>query len=215
VALVTFQAGQADTTKENAVAVWDFSDDQLLAQTGTPAAGISGATFKSFLDPVAGYGVEEERVTAFLATVRGASKAEDTGVWVHRAGATPALELLGREGSEPPGAPGTRWKKFETVSVLEGRGAVFTAKLGSGNTPVKASDDRGLWVTNSSGELQLALREGDQMGGKTLRTFSLLQSIPGSAGQRRSWTIDDPAATLIYLAYFTDGSSGVFTRSVP
>jgi hypothetical protein len=138
--------------------------------------------------------------------------AEDTGLWVYRNG---ALELLAREGSEPPGAAGTRWKKFDSLTVIEGRGPAFTAKLAAGTAPVEQGNDRGLWVSDSSGELRLLLREGDTVAGKTLRSFSLLQPLAGSPGQRRSWTIGDPTATLIYLATFTDGATAILTISIP
>jgi hypothetical protein len=152
-------------------------------------------------------GPDAERTTAFAATVRGVPAAEDTGVWVYRNG---VLELLAREGSEPPGAAGTRWKKFESLTVIEGRGPAFTAKLAAGNIQLEQGNDRGLWVSDSEGELRLLLREGDLVAGKTLRSFSLLQPLAGSPGQRRSWTTGDPTATLIYLATFTDGTRLAF-----
>jgi hypothetical protein len=92
---------------------------------------------------------------------------------------------------------------------------MFTAKLSSGTSRVTAANDQGLWATDSNGDLRLITREGAQVDGKTLRAFRLLEAIPGSPGQRRSWTTGDPAATLIYLAYFTDATSAILTTTIP
>ena len=77
------------------------------------------------------------------------------------------------------------------------------------------ANDQGLWATDSTGALHLVIREGDSINGKTVRTFRLLEAVPGSPGQRRSWTSGDAAGTVIYVAYFTDGSSAVLTKTVP
>lgn len=209
---VTFQKGKAGVTKTNAGAVWDFAQGTSLARGGEAAPGVDGATFKDFQSPVAGLGPNGERTTAFAANIRGATTANDTGLWVSRNG---TLELLAREGSEPTGAAGTHWKKFDSLTVIEGRGPAFTAKLAAGSIPVEQGNDRGLWVSDSTGELRLLLREGDTVAGKTLRSFSLLQPLAGSPSQRRSWTTGDPTATLIYLATFTDATTAVVTVSIP
>ena len=175
VALTTFQIGEAGFTKENNLAVFDFADNAMLAQRGAPAPGIEGGTFKSFQNPVAGYGADAVRVTAFVALVQGATAADDAGLWEHRGGPTPSLELVAREGSEPPGAPGTRFKSFDSISMVEGRGTVFIAKLASGSNQVNANNDRGLWATDSKGFLGLLIREGQAVDSKTLRSFSLLK----------------------------------------
>jgi hypothetical protein len=210
--LITFRQGEGGVTKANAVAAWDFAQGSSLARGAEAVPGVSGATFKSLQNPVAGLGLNGERITAFGATVRGVAAAEDTGLWVYRNG---ALELLAREGSETTGVAGARWKKFDSLTVIEGRGPAFTAKIATGSTPVEQGNDRGLWVTDSDGELRLLLLEGDVVAGKTLRSFSLLQPLAGSPGQRRSWTINDPTATLIYLATFTDGTTAIVTVSIP
>ena len=80
---------------------------------------------------------------------------------------------------------------------------------------VTPANDQGLWATDSTGALHLVIREGAPLNGKTVRTFRLLETVPGSPGQRRSWTTGDVAATLIYLAYFTDGSSAILTKTIP
>jgi hypothetical protein len=213
VAITTFGGG--GFSKANNVTIFDFAANKIVAQKGTPTLGINGGIFEKFQNPVAGYGPEGVRITAFVATVSGASAADNVGLWADTAGVAPSLQLVARKGAAPPDAPGTRFKAFQSISVLEGRGPMFTAKLASGASRVTAANDQGLWATDSSGVLRLVMREGDPIAGKILRTFRLLEAVPGSAGQRRSWTNGDATATLIYLAYFTDGSSAILTRTIP
>jgi hypothetical protein len=92
---------------------------------------------------------------------------------------------------------------------------MFTADLSSGATRVKSTNDQGLWATDSGGTLRLLVREGNTVKGKVLRGFRVLETVPGSPDQRRSWTDGDPAATVIYLASFTDGTSAILTTTVP
>lgn len=215
VALTTFQSGAAGFTAENNLTIFDFAEKKVVAQKGAPAPGINSGTFEKFENPVAGLGPEGVRMTAFVATANGATPKDNVGLWADTAGAIPSLALVARKGSEPPGAPGTKFKSFQSISILEGRGTMFTAKLSSGASRVTAANDQGLWAADSNGVLRLVTREGDQVTGKTLRTFKLLQAIPGSPGQRRSWTTSDPAATLIYLASFTDGTSAIIATTIP
>jgi hypothetical protein len=195
--------------------VFDFEAKKIVAQKGALPPGVPVGSFDQFQNPVDGFGPQGERISAFVATLQGASASENAGLWAESGGANPTLQLVARKGSPPPGAAGTKIKAFQSVSVLEGRGPMFTAKLSSAGSRVTAANDQGLWATDSSGALQLIVREGDQVAGKTLRTFKLLDAIPGSPGQRRSWTTSDPAATLIYLAYFTDSTSAIVTTTVP
>jgi hypothetical protein len=68
---------------------------------------------------------------------------------------------------------------------------------------------------DSEGALRLLLREGDQVNGKTLRAFTILSAVRGSAGQRRAWAADDGQPSLIYRASFTDGTEAIITVAVP
>jgi hypothetical protein len=183
-----------------------------LAQTDQPAPGAEPAVFRSFLDPVSGYDFADVPVQFFAAMLAGAAKSADTGLWVHGS----ALELVAREGAEPPGAPGTKWASFTSLSVLEGRGPMFTAKLASGATRVTAGNDAGLWATDSAGSLRLIFREGQEVvPGKNLQSFQLLGAVAGSPGQRRAWASADASAQVIYLAFFTDGTSAILRVTVP
>jgi hypothetical protein len=213
VALTTF--GGSGFGKTNDETVFDFQAKKIVAQEGTAAPGISGGFFDKFEDPIAGYGVGGVRVNAFVGTVRGVSASGNKALWAEIGGASPSLQMIARKGATPPDAPGTKIKSFQAISVLEGRGPMFTAKLSSAGSRVTGSNDQGLWATDSTGALHLVVREGDSINGRKLRTFRLLEAVPGSPGQRRTWTSGDAAGTVIYVAYFTDGSSAILTKSIP
>ncbi|MEQ1862848.1 MAG: peptidylprolyl isomerase [Chthoniobacteraceae bacterium] len=199
-------------TLANSRAIFDFESEAILAQTGVAAPGAGAAKFFAFQNPVAGFGAGGERVTTFGATLSGTTITRDTGLWAHTAA---GLALLAREGSVPPGAPGTKWLGFTSLSVLEGRGPMFTAKLLQAPPAVTLANDTGFWATDSTGALQLLLRTGDRVGGKKVLRFTLLGSVSGSPGQRRAWTSGDDSARVIYRVFFTDGTSAIASTVVP
>jgi hypothetical protein len=45
----------------------------------------------------------------------------------------------------------------------------------------------GLWATDSFGALRLLIREGDAIGSSTVKSFTVLSSVPGSPAQTRSF----------------------------
>ncbi len=211
-AVTTFAPDAArGITPTSMVTIYDFEEGAIRAQQGMAAPGAEPATFKRFLDPVAGFGFDGGRVQFFAASLAGAARSGDSGLWAF----TSSLALVAREGAEPPGAPGTKWKSFTSLSVLEGRGPMFTAKLASGTAKVTAKNDTGLWATDSTGALRLVFREGDAVAGKTMRSFDVLDAVAGSPGQRRAWTNGDASARVIYRAFCTDGTSAVVSTAVP
>ncbi len=211
-AVTTFAPDAArGITPTSMVTIYDYEQGLILAQQSMAAPGAGTATFKSFLDPVAGFGFDGGRVQFFAATLAGAARSGDSGLWAF----TSSLALVAREGAEPPGAAGTKWKGFTSLSVLDGRGPMFTAKLASGTAKVTTKNDAGLWATDSTGALRLILREGDTLPGGTLKSFTLLGAVAGSPGQRRAWTSGDASARVIYRAFFTDGTSAIVSTALP
>ena len=194
-------------TKTSTVTIYDYHQGLIRAQRGRVAPGAEPAMFNNFSDPVTGNG----GVQFFAATLTRAAASRDSGLWAY----TNSLALVAREGAEPPGAVGTKWKSFTSLTVLEGRGPMFTAKLESGTAKVTAASDEGLWATDSTGTLRLIFREGDNLAGGTLKSFTVLGAVTGSPGQRRAWTDGDPSARVVYLAFFADGSSAILSTAVP
>jgi hypothetical protein len=160
------------------------------------------------------FGRDGDVYDAFVATLTGAgvNSANDTALF-RVVGTTLSPELVAREGAEAPGGASATWKSFTSLSVLAGRGALFTATLsGAGLDSVS---DAGLWAEDSSGALQLLFRGGDIFAGKTLKFFTVLDAVSGSPGQRRAWVQGVRAASVIWRAVFTDGTSAIVTTSVP
>ena len=60
--------------------------------------------------------------------------------------------------------------------------------------------------------LRLLFREGDAVGGGTVKTFTVLNAAPGSTGVTRAF---NNAALLVWRAALTDGTSAIVVTSVP
>ncbi len=180
----------------------------------TGVTGITGATFRAFKDPVL---APATGAVAFPATIKGlgvVTSSDDATLWWRPAGGT--LTLLAREGSQPAetGA-GVKWKTFASLAISGGGrgGPLFTATLLQGSGGVSKTNDAGIWAVDSAGALRLLVREGDVIGGKTVKTFTALTGVSGSPGVTRSFS--NNTNQVIYRATFTDGSQAVVTVHVP
>jgi len=198
-------------TSGNDAAILDYP--RMVARTGSPTGLPDGSTFKAFKDPVTALDQDNFPVDAFAATLMGGkvTGAKDASLWWWHGGA-PALSLLAREGGMAPG--GGRWKSFTSLTTIARRGPAFTATLSVDGSTITKANDQGLWAVNSAGALRRLVLEGDTIAGRTLRSFDVLGVVTGSPGQRRAWSGNgDPA--LIWLAFFTDGSSAIVKTTVP
>jgi hypothetical protein len=77
---------------------------------------------------------------------------------------------------------------------------------------VTATNDTGVWAKDSNGQLRLLLREGQTIGTKITRAFSLLISTPGSLGQTRSFNSNRQVVSRLL---FTDNSQALMLSEVP
>jgi hypothetical protein len=202
-----------DITAANNVAIVDGDGETILAQKGMPAPDSDTAIFKSFFEPVAGFGLGGARVTGFVASLAGAPKGSNTGIWAHTAGA--GLALVARAAGVAPDTDGAKWSSFTSLTVLEGRGPMFTARLLHGSPGVTSANDSGLWAMDSTGNLRLILRTGDSIGGETLKDIAVLGAVAGSPGQSRASAVNGAAASIIYRATFIGGSIAIIDTPVP
>lgn len=169
------------------------------------SAGSNGEKFASFGNPV----LNEDGALAFAATLSGTGvdSTNNQSLWTAVADAQP--QLLARKGDAATGAqpaavipsgvgPTPEWVKFTSLALPPtGPGPYFVAKLlnRTGTTlPAKpgpggvtADNDTGLWARDSDGTLHLVLREGEVIGTSTVKTFTVLGAVSGSASQRRSF----------------------------
>ncbi len=181
--------------------------------------GPSGSTFVSFKDPVNSLDSDD---FAFVATVKGTgitSSNNDT-LWLGHGLDLPLL--IAREGDATvPNAPGAKWKSFSSVAMPGGHaGPLFTASLvkglagAEGPGGITGANDFGFYATDyDTGAVFEIVREGQQvLGDKTVKSFSVLKAVPGSAGSARAF---NTLHEIILIINFTDHTSGIVGVLIP
>ena len=216
--MATLKSG--DTTTKNASGIW--ADDstgtrQLIARLGEIAPGTgTNATFTALSDPVYN-GAEAVAFRATLSVGTGlATTATDSGIWFSSAG---RLALVAQQGEQAPGCPvGVKFAAFTELALddVNGGGAIFLATLSG--TGVTAANSIGIFAVDNTGALQLIVRIGDALNGKTITTLSFLPVEPATAnapvnGQGRSFS--PSTGDLIYNATFSDKSTAIFNVVFP
>lgn len=189
-------------------------DYDTLVRVGDPAAvpGVAGAKFSVLKDPI----ISEDGDLAFPATLAGGGLKGITAttLWWKPLGLSVHLAAQGgkQPGSDLPA--GTQWKAFPSLAIAGGGGApVFTGTLVVGKGGTTAANATGVWTLQRTGDVRLLFRAGvTQVGGKTVKTFSLLKASAGSAGVTRS--LND-SAEVIWLATFTDKTQAIVKTLAP
>ncbi len=151
---------------------------------------INLAAYKSFTDPVVDGGI--------VATIAGLKPSGSVVL-----SGSVALSAIAQSGDLAPDAGGARFKKFKAVAVRSGCLAIF-AQL-----KAPAASDLGLWLKVGASPLKLALREGQTIEGKTVKT--LISFMPGkdSPGQGRGWLTTTGTGVAFALTLFTDKTQGI------
>lgn len=186
-----------------------FREGAFVAKVGGAVPGLAGATFKTFADPVTDGGH-----AVCLVTLAGVPAAEAAAALsVTDGGAT----LLAQSGKIAPGSDGAKFKSFKAAAASPA-GAAFLASLvsGTGAPKATAADDTGLWAMDATHPLTLVLREGDVVGGKTLKTLVAFAGGGGSPGQGRGWltTSTSGATRVLALALFADKTQAVLSADL-
>lgn len=180
---------------------------------GENTIGITGSSFSDFGNP----SLSNSDEVAFTASYS-AGNATETGIW---AGTKDALRLITAEGELAPGTehlvgPNAQvtlqqFFGFSSVTINDDGLIAFSATL---NDPMNKLN-RGIWVATRTGQLiPIAVTQdtfnvnGDV---KTIGGVSLLNSAV--EGYRASSLNDE--GVLVYRLVFSDGTSGVFTTTVP
>jgi len=144
---------------------------------------------------------------AFLAELTveegGANPENDLGLW---RGTPGDIDLIARTGNVAPGTGGQTFGYIDLFAINSNGDVAFT-------------DGEGLWV-NVNGRNSLVVLEGqlfdvDPTDGVDLREIEEIHFEGGSGGQDgRRMSLND-RNTLLFQLDFTDGSSGIFTTTVP
>lgn len=186
----TLKSGTGTATSTNNVAIFSEDDTTYVAQRivakGDTAPGVAGATFGGLKDPVSASNHSVAFVGSMKAGVAGVTSLDDSGIWWNKPGT--GLLNVSREGTQAPEtAVGAVYKAFTSLALPEGSGPLFLATLAQGPGAVTAADDLGLWGMSSGGQLRLLMREGATFGSSTIKAFTVLSSVSGSAAQTRSF----------------------------
>jgi sugar lactone lactonase YvrE len=217
--LATLKAAVGDTTTKNAKGIWaDDSNSvrQLVARLGQVAPGTgTNATFLTFSDPV--YNASE--AVAFRGTLSVgtglAPAAMASGIWSTSGG---SLALVAQQGTQAPGcATGVKFLAFTELALdnVNGGGVLFLATLSG--TGVTAANNTAIFCVDNNGTLQLVVRTGDVIGGKTITALAFLPAETTTnalvAGQERSFSAS--TGDLVYNATFSDKSTAIFNVVFP
>jgi hypothetical protein len=209
-------ASGSGVTAANDEGIWadNGSGLQLVAQIGgTTAAPGTTAPFTALSDPV----YNDNNDVAFVGTLKVgtglATAATKSGVWSSSSG---SLALVAQTGTHAPGCPtGVLFSGFSEIALPDEDGVLFLGTLTPNSAlGVTSASDLGIWATDSSGNLQLIVRTGDTLNGKTVSNLAFLPTVATVTGQSRSFALDGENNSYItFVADFTDGTSGIFTVS--
>lgn len=220
----TLATGPGGITKTNNSGIW--ADDNsgtrhLIAQIGVPngAPLASGSgTFLTLGDPV----YDDSEAVAFRGTLKvvtgQATSTTATGIWATTSG---SLALVARQGSQAAGCPtgpngtvGASFSAFTELALPNQGGVVFLATLNTNAAAaVTTANNQGIWAVDTNGNLQLIVRSGDMINGKTITSLKFLPALLYVNGQARSFSQN--VGDLVYEATFSDKSSGIFSVTFP
>ena len=192
-----------------------FAEDEfhVLARLVTKgdAAPLQGnATFSAFKDPVSATG----RRIAFLAVAKGDKINSTNNQGLFYRDQSGHLSVIAEKGAKAPETPDDNiFKSFSSIGLPENSGGpLFTAFLTQGLGGVTRDNDFGLWGTDSTGTVHCLIREGDTLGGKTVKTFLVLKAVSGSPAQTRNF---DDAHHIVLRVSFQDGTLSLAEIALP
>jgi hypothetical protein len=210
--LAALDEGLPKARSKYAIIVKRGGSGSILARAGQDSSLGAGVTFASFEEPVM---ASDHASIAFTARMAGSNvnAANNKVVWwsPNDTGELIPLAQTGDQAAECE--EGTRWSRFVSLAIPGGNtGPLLLATLGKGDGHVNATNDCGLWGVDSSGALRLLLREGDEIEGKPVKSFNVLEAVPGSKGVTRSFNSN---ARVVLRITFTDSSSAILKIQVP
>jgi sugar lactone lactonase YvrE len=190
----TLAIGPGHITAKNDTGIWaeDSSGQlQLIAQTSDAATG-----YLTLGDPV----YNNNSATAFVATYL-VGRTVTTGLFCNSAG---PLELVAQSGDQAAGYPdGAKFTAFTALALpdrggpTDKGGVVFLGTIAGPG--VTGANSTGLWMVDRNATLQLLVRTGDLIAGKTVASLGLAQD----------------GAVTTYNVTFTDGSAASFDLEFP
>jgi hypothetical protein len=200
----------------NSMGIWKGEVGQLnlVVKSGDAAPRTPSFVTFSGVD-LNGYKLNAAGELSFLGylTGGGVDSSNNTGFWSEGFG---ALDLVAREGDHPPGVgTGIEFDNFGGQPSFNSFGqTAFEAKLrGAG---IDTANDDGVWAQDRAGRLRLIVREGDQLevAPGDFRTIEILNLGATSGIDSGSPSYFNDAGQIVFHAFFTDGSEGIFVSSI-
>jgi hypothetical protein len=183
----------------------------IIAREGDQAPGLPANTRFSLLES-ASLHTNRNLDTIFhaFANLPNAPNENSTeGIWLSRMNGP--LSLVAAAGSVLPGmGPGETVEGFLGNQFINDLGEVgFRARV---NGPLEtASNDEGIWILDPSGNLRLAIREGQMINVGTASLPDLRTVISIGGGDSRTL---NATGEFAFQVAFSDGTQGVFVSSV-
>ncbi len=195
----------------NRYGIWanDGGITRLVARTGQATPQAPAGTRFDLIDPIA---IANDGSVVFKGSLIGEriDNTNNKGIWWEVGG---EIRLFVRAGDQAPGIAGHAVFRSDSLSpwVLDdGRIVLISVVRGDA---VTNENSAGLWMTDEDGSLQLVVRSGDRVdisndplapNFKTVDSFNAVEGQPYSR-----------ADELLLSLRFTDGTSGIFTATVP
>ena len=205
--LVSAKTGPVVGTNSAGIFLGTGSAFEPVVRSSDSAGG--GFTFSKFFDPLISNGS-----VAFPALLLNSTTGIKTeSLWWKPASGS--LSEIARLTDQPPSTTsGGVYRAFKSLALTTGsNGApIYYAQLTQGLGGVDATNDFGLFAVNSGNTVSKIVREGDVIGGKTVKTLTVISSVSGSIGVTHSFNSN---RRICYLALFADGTNAIITTVIP
>jgi hypothetical protein len=218
--LVT-NTGSGDVTSTNNGGVWSEGGGSLhlVVRKGAAAPGASSGSIVPVFNTFSTVVINHSGLTAFIGTLQtGSGSAYTGGIWSEAPGGMGTLTAIALDGGQAPGtAIGDHFSSIGNLMMNALGEVAFSGFLATGTGDVTSSNNSGVWAQDASGALQLVIRTGESFqvapgDVRTISGYSFGSSSGGEEGRQMTW--NDSEQLAVYLT-FTNGTSGVFTATVP
>ena len=184
---------------------------ELVVRQGDRAPGIDGVNLLASFENILFNNLGQ---IAFIDQLSGADFGNNRAIWLEGPGT--GLSLIAREGDPAPGSAGASFDDFANTF-----GSVDVLAINNSGQVAFRSNLRGagpgIWATDKSGDLTLVARSGelldvnDDPAIDDLRTILGLSFVTGQDGRQSGF---NDSGQLAFVAFFTDGTSGIVVSDV-
>ncbi len=174
-------------------------------QIGTPTPSPGTGMMYGFDDPVYNIGDGVATIASLSGTPSGNSRA----IVFEASGTTATVAQLT---GTAPGTGGALFGGFQSLALPDNMAPVFLANLQLGVAGVNGTNNMGVWALDSTGSLDLVVRTGAVIDGKTVTGIEVLALTYASPDQSRSFNNNHE---LVYRASYSDGSQSINTATIP